>query len=146
MTRVFVDSSVLFSAIMSRTGHARDLLHLALTQQVTLVVSSYVIDEIKANLAKKAPQKSAYFELVQEIVGFEVVEPDEAQVKAAAEYTAVKDAPVVAAAIHGQCHYLATYDRKHLLDVPLVAEKSGVAIVTPAFVVGVIQEAGNNSS
>ncbi|MBP8973654.1 MAG: PIN domain-containing protein [Anaerolineae bacterium] len=55
MNRVFVDASVLFSAIQSPTGHARDLLRLSLSQAVTLVVSSYVLDEVRVNLARKAP-------------------------------------------------------------------------------------------
>ena len=53
------------------------------------------------------------------------------QVQQAAEYTALKDAPVVAAALAAQADYLTTWDRKHLIEEPLVALRSGLEIVTP---------------
>ena len=55
--RVFVDTSVLFSAIFSANGHARDLLNLAVDDLVTLVISQDVLDETKRNLQKKSPGK-----------------------------------------------------------------------------------------
>ena len=141
MNRAFVDASVLFSAIQSSTGYARDLLRLSLSQAVTLVVSSYVLDEVRVNLARKAPLKSEAFEAVVALVGFVLAEPTTAQVQAAAEYTVLKDAPVVAAAIAGRCRYLVTFDRKHLLDPPAVSARSGLLIVTPDIVVHAIQSA-----
>ena len=51
---------------------------------------------------------------------------------------ALKDAPIVAAAIAAQVDYLVTYDRKHLLDPAEVTEKSGLRIVTPHVVVNLL--------
>jgi predicted nucleic acid-binding protein len=135
MSKAFVDASVLFAAVSSAKGYARDLLMVSLDHDLTLVVSSFVIEEVTRNLEKKAPAKAHLFTAMQQLVGFETVDPSAEQIKTAAEYTALKDAPVVAAALLAECEYLVTYDRKHLLDVPIVAERSQLRIVTPDVVV-----------
>jgi len=55
--RVFLDSSVLFSAIFSTTGHARDLLYHAAEDVIKIVLSQDVLDETERNLQKKSPNK-----------------------------------------------------------------------------------------
>lgn len=42
-----------------------------------------------------------------------------------------KDAPVVAAAVAANVDYLVTWDRKHLINPPEVAERSGLKVLTP---------------
>lgn len=42
-----------------------------------------------------------------------------------------KDLPVLTAAILSPANTLVTLDRKHFIDDPTVAEKSGLTIVTP---------------
>lgn len=136
---VFVDSSVLFAAIFSSTGYARDLIRLALRGHVVLYANQYVLREVTANLVEKAPATAAFFEQVLREIAWQMVEPSAEQVLAAAAYTALKDAPVVAAAQKAGCDYLVTYDRKHLLDPPEVAQRSGLTIVTPDVVVLAVQ-------
>ncbi|MBZ0287500.1 MAG: PIN domain-containing protein [Anaerolineae bacterium] len=134
--RVFVDASVLFSAIFSAHGHARDLLTLAGRDALTLVVSRDVLDETERNLRKKSPGKVPLLTTLIGVLEPEIIEdltPEE--VAAAAEYTVQKDAPIVAAAIKARPDYLVTYDHKDLLDPPEVAEKSGLAIVRPETVI-----------
>jgi hypothetical protein len=46
-------------------------------------------------------------------------------------YTFPKDAPIVAAAKKAQVDFVASFDRKHLVGVPHVAQRSGLAIVLP---------------
>lgn len=140
-SKVFVDTSVLFAATYSATGYARDLIRLGLQGKVILVISDDVLEEVKRNLADKAPGKLGVFTSQIEGAIFEVVgDPTRDEVLAAATYTVLKDAPIVAAAIKAQVDYLVTYDHKHLLDRPEVAEKSGLRIVTPDVVVTAIQE------
>ena len=55
MLRVFLDSSVLFSAAYSSTGSSRDLIREAIRGNLTLVVSPEVLDETQRNLEQKAP-------------------------------------------------------------------------------------------
>jgi predicted nucleic acid-binding protein len=73
-----------------------------------------------------------FAQLIQ-IASFEEVDkPTREEVLQAAAYTALKDAPMVAAAIKAHCSYLTTYDHKHLIDPPEAAQRSGLKIVTPA--------------
>ncbi len=138
--RVFVDASVLFSAIFSAHGHARDVLHLAGQGILTLIVSRDVLDETERNLQKKSPGKIPLYTTLIAVLQPEIVEdPTPEEVAAAAEYTVQKDAPIVAAAIKANVDYLVTYDHKDLLDPPEVAGKSGLTIVRPE---AVIQQLG----
>jgi predicted nucleic acid-binding protein len=50
-----------------------------------------------------------------------------------------KDAYIVAAAVATKADYLVTFDEKHLLGQPDVAEKSGLAIVKPQVVVEAVR-------
>lgn len=137
---VFVDSSVLFSAMISATGYARDLIRLAVRGDIILWTSTYVLREVADNLAEKSPSAVTRFELVLQEIEWQIADPSREEVLAAAAYTALKDAPVVAAAQKANCDYLVTYDRKHLLDPPEVAQRSGLTIVTPDVVVLAVQE------
>jgi putative PIN family toxin of toxin-antitoxin system len=134
--RVFVDSSVLFAAVFSAQGHARDLLHLAGQDMITLIVSQDVLTETERNLQKKSPAKVPLFLTLMTVLKPEIVEiPSAEEVALAATYTREKDATIVAAAIKAKPDYLATYDHKDLLDPPEVAEKSGLTIVRPEVII-----------
>lgn len=131
MTRAFLDANILFAAGLSPKGGARRVLIGGLHDQWALVVSALVVEEAGRNLSKKAPQAVATLELLLEVLPLAYAAPTKAQVKAAAAYTAAKDAPVVAAAQAGGCAYLVTHDKKHLSGAPDVAEHAGVRIVSP---------------
>ena len=134
--RVFVDTSVLFSAIFSPNGYARDVLTLAGEDALILVISRDVLEETERNLQKKAPGKIPLFTTLIALLAPEIIEAlTTEEVAATAAYTALKDAPIVAAAIKAGVDYLVTYDHKDLLDPPQVAEKSGLKIVRPETVI-----------
>lgn len=92
---VFVDSSVLFSAMISATGYARDLIRLAVRGDVILWTSTYVLREVADNLAEKSPSAVTRFELVLQEIEWQIADPSREEVLAAAAYTVLKDAPVV---------------------------------------------------
>jgi len=139
MNKVFVDTSVLFAAIYSSSGSARDLIRLALLGKVSLHISQLVIEETERNLRKKAPEKLDIYQALMGSAAFTIVpDPGKDDVVAAYAYTALKDAPIIAAAIATGVDYVATYDRKDLLSQSQVAEKSGLKIVTPDVVVAAI--------
>ena len=132
MIRVFVDANVLFSAAYSRRGASRDIVLAGIEGKVKLVVSECVLTEAERNLARKAPRALPAFSQLVELLSVEVADkPSLEQVQQVAEYTALKDAPVVAAAQVAQVDYLATWDRRHLIEDTQVAERSGLEIVTP---------------
>ncbi len=102
------------------------------------------MDEVERNLTKKVPEKIDTLHQLMQLIEPEMVnDPTTAAVQATAEYVAAKDAPIVAAAIAAQPDYLVTYDRKHLLEPPEVAQRSGLTIVTPDIVITAIQEDEN---
>lgn len=134
--RLFIDASVLFSAAYSSTGASREIIRRALRDEVKLVVSQYVLDEARRNLARKAAEKVALFEAFLGVLNLEeIAHPDENVVTEVEAYTVEKDAPVVAAAISADVDYLVSLDSKHLVDVPDVAAKSGLKIVLPGTIV-----------
>lgn len=139
MIRAFVDASVLFAAVVSRTGGARDLMRRSITGEVELLVSDYVVAEVKGNLARKAPRKHRLFNFLINNLNLVTVNPTRAQVLMAAAYTELKDAPVVAAAIAGKCEYLVTFDRQHLLDKPTISQQSGLNILTAGSLLQVLR-------
>jgi putative PIN family toxin of toxin-antitoxin system len=147
MLKVFLDTSVLFSAVYSERGAARDLIRLAIQGQVSICISQLVLQETERNIQKKVPEKLETYRTLMSLLEVTVVDdPTREQVIAAASYTALKDAPIVAAAINTQPDYLVTYDHKDLLDVPQVAEQSRLRIVTPDVVIVALtsQDTGNN--
>jgi len=139
MIRAFIDASVIYAAIISATGGARVLLKRHIANEIQLVVSAYVLAETVHNLESKSPDKAGAVQLLVDLLAFEVITVDSETVKQVAEYTELKDAPVVAAAIVGQCDYLLTFDRKHLLGKPQIEENSGIKIRTPGDLLQMLQ-------
>ncbi|MBZ0315018.1 MAG: PIN domain-containing protein [Anaerolineae bacterium] len=76
MIRAFIDASVLFSAMLSKTGFARDLLKLGVQAKVQLVISPFVLAEVERNLKAKFPNRVILFQFIQELLDFELVQPD----------------------------------------------------------------------
>lgn len=109
--------------------------------KVTLLISQDVLDEVARNLDHKAPETVSTF-TTQVATAFSgvVANLSKKDILTAAAYTALKDAPIIAAAIKAQATYLATYDRKHLLDKPNIVKKSGLIITTPDSIVKAIQQ------
>ena len=131
MTRAFVDASVLFSACYSATGASREILRFAIHGEVTLSISDVVKEEARRNLSNKAPKALPFLDQLLELVPFETIIATKEEVLKAQEYTELKDAPIVAAAIKAKAHYLVSLDRVHLVDVSEVAKESGILIVLP---------------
>ncbi|MGD2158995.1 MAG: PIN domain-containing protein [Anaerolineales bacterium] len=140
MIRIFVDSSVLFAAAYSATGHSRDLILMAAREEITLVISHLVLAETRRNLFESAPEVLNYLDLVIDNIPFESIQPTKREVIAASEFVVLKDAPIVAAAKKAGVKFLVTLDRKHLLGKPKIAQYAGVDIVTPKEAVTVLRK------
>ncbi len=74
--KVFVDSSVLFAAVYSATGSARDLLLAASQGRVLLVFSDDVLDETERNLLASAPRAHAAFLQIRNTIPYELSHTD----------------------------------------------------------------------
>ena len=132
MIRAFIDASVIYAAIVSRTGASRELLRRHVDGEVRLVASKYVLEETQRNLTNKSPNKVVAVELLLDVLRFDVIEIQTTVIQAVAQYVELKDAPVVAAAIAGQCAYLLTYDKQHLLNIAeMINQRTGLQVATP---------------
>lgn len=141
MIRVFLNASVLFSASYSKTGLSRDLLREAIRGNLKTVVSRHVLEEAERNLSQKAPEALPAFRELLTLIAVEVAEkPTLEKLKRAATYINLKDAPIVAAAAKAKVDYLVTWDRKHFIADPKVAEKSGLVILTPDKLMAIVKK------
>lgn len=101
-------------------------------EQVTLVISRYVVDETRRNLSRKSAQALPFFEafLTRGLVEF--AEPAVALVQQAAIVVVAKDAEIVAGAVQARAPFVATYDRKDLISKrEEVFAAFGVTVATP---------------
>jgi predicted nucleic acid-binding protein len=139
-TRIFIDASVLFAAALSATGFARDLILAGARGELVLVLSAFVIEETRRNLGIKAPRAVPYFETFLALELAQVVNPPAALVQQVAADIALKDAPIVAGAVHATAKFLATYDRRHLLaQAALIQDRFGITVGTPEAVLATIE-------
>ena len=131
MFRIFLDSSVLFSAAYSVKGHSQDLILMGMQEKLRLFVSPFVLEETRRNLAISAPEKLTTLELILPLIHFEMVHPSKEHVLDAIVYVVLKDAPILAAAKLAEVDFFVTLDRKHLLGKPALEVYAKTKIVTP---------------
>ena len=131
--KLFLDSSALFAGIASPSGGGRALMLLAEAERIELIVSVQVITETERAIARKLPR--ALSEARQAIFNSRVrIVPDppsEAVLARLAWMSHPADVPILAAAELAKVDFLVTLNRKHFLDDPGVAARSGLRIGTP---------------
>lgn len=131
MLRFFIDSSVLFSAAYSYRGYSADLLKEALHAGIILVISDFVLEETRRNLAYADITILPAFNRLTTTIPFEIVLPNREDVLAACEVVVRKDAPIVAAAKIGQVDALISLDKKHILNHPEIEKYIRSRVLTP---------------
>jgi hypothetical protein len=109
------------------------LLILAEARRVALTISQQVVTETERALARKAPRALPdYRELLRRSVLRIVRDPTVSQVATQAGIISHQaDVPIVVAAMDARVDFLVTLNRRHFLDDPGVAERSGLRIGTP---------------
>ena len=140
--KLYLDANVIFSAAYREEGRAQDLVALARGGYCELITSAHALEEARRNLALK----SVGFEhrLAEALAQIMVVaEAPAALVEwARAQDLPLKDAPILAAAVHAKADLLVTGDRRdfgHLFGRAL----RGTSLVTPASAIDlVLKEAG----
>jgi uncharacterized protein len=131
MTRIFLDSSVLFSAAYSAKGHSRDLLIMAVRDEIVIVISQIVLQETRRSLSAYSLEAVYYFDRIIEAIPFEYIRPTKRELIAAAKHVVLKDAPIIAAAKKAKVDSLVTLDKKHLLGKPELVAFTNIPIITP---------------
>jgi predicted nucleic acid-binding protein len=130
--RVFLDTSVLFAAVLSETGGARLILGLGEAQVVQVFVGPQVLHEADGVLERKAPESKVRFALLLDRARVRVA-PDpsaEALAQAMAVTAYAPDARVLAEALAMGVDYSVTLDREHFVANPRTA-KLPFAVGTP---------------
>lgn len=130
-SRVFIDSSVLFSAVYSTSGHSSDLLVMGAERQLLAVISDFVIIETRRNISELKPEKLVRLDHLLSTVQFEIAKVISKDVADAKEWIVLKDAPVLAAAKVAQVNMLVTLDKKHFLGRPELEAYISAPILTP---------------
>lgn len=115
--RVFLDTSVVFAAVLSPTGGARKLFLLAEAGVLRLVVGPTVLMECDEVVRRKAPHS---LPMLAQLLAASQTEtsaaPTKSQIKVAQAYVQYRpDARVLAEAIKAKPDWFVTHDKEHFL-------------------------------
>lgn len=114
--RIFLDSNVILSGLLSDSGAPRlilDVLSMELPHLVA-VTGQFNIIEIERNIRKKAPKVLPIYQEYFPKLRIEIVPmPTPAEVTKHIGIIADKDTPVLVSAIKGKADFLVTGDKKH---------------------------------
>lgn len=108
MTRVFLDSNVLFSAAYNPDSVLRDLWTL---RDVTLITSEYAAKETRDNIPDDARCRNDLRDLLARVERVMEAPPDAPNGQRAWDLPDADDVPILMAAIRSRCDYLLTGDR-----------------------------------
>ena len=116
---LFLDTSVIFAAILSPGGGARRLFQLGEWGLVRLLVGPRVLQECETVVRRKAPQSLPLVALLLEAAHVEVSSSaDDASLAKAFSLVAYRpDAYVLAEALSASPDWFVTHDKAHLLKV-----------------------------
>lgn len=119
--RVFLDSNVILSGLISDKGAPRiilDILSLKLPFFVGMT-GEYNLMEIERNVAKKIPKALSLYKEYLSKLNLKIVPlPSKEEVTKFCSHSVAKDMPVLVSAINGQADFLITGDKKHFGNLP----------------------------
>lgn len=127
--KLFLDSSVLFTAVNSPTGGSAKLFTL---KKCELVVSKVVLAEVERNVQKKLESYhlERFFMLAGKLKILDQL-PEEKLVGKAKRVINEKDAVILAEAKKAKCDFLLTLDKKHFLTDPVRQFLKSQRVLTP---------------
>lgn len=129
--RLFLDSSVVFSATLSPTGGSAKIF--TLSDKFELVSSNIVLAESEKNVKKKLKHTiyvDRFFRLASHLTILPQI-PDDKLINEAKLTIAEKDAVILAEAKQAQPDYLVTLDKKDFLQPEPQKWVEPIKIVTP---------------
>lgn len=137
MKTVFVDSSVLFSAVNSPIGGSSKLFTL---KNIKLVTSKVVLTETERNVRNKLQNYhlERFFKLVKEIKILQQL-PNSKLIERAKKVIAEKDSVILAESHKSKADFLATLDRKHFLNDSVSKFLKPQRALTPKMLIGIIE-------
>ncbi len=131
--QLFFDASALVAGVISASGAGRALLLLAEAGTVRITVSEQVIVETERTLVRKAPAAVPFYRETLRASRIRIIkDPTPAEVAAAHDMIAHEpDVPILVAAMKVRTGYLVTLNRRHFLEDPQIARRSGLRMGTP---------------
>ena len=137
MLNIFIDSSVAIAASLSPTGASREVFNHAASHGWRLVISPWVLREVRDNLADKPPESArAWVSLRRKAI----LEDDELTFDWPIIFEASKDKPVLFSAL-AFADVLLTLDRRDFRDL-LGQTVYGLRVLTPGEFLRIKREAG----
>jgi len=138
---IFLDTSVIIAAVMSPTGGARLLFHLAHADTVKLLVGSGVLGEAEEVMRRKAPELLGVLAQLLDEAGIEISKPPTPaqQKKAQSMLSYSPDANVLAQAMAAKPDWLVSHDKEHFVGNPALDELP-FKIGTPGDVIAWLRE------
>jgi len=115
--KVFLETSVIFAAVLSESGGARKLLHLGEAGVIQLMIGLNVLRECEEVVKRKCPDSLPRLAYLLELSGLLVAsEPGEGELLAAKAIVSYKpDAYVLAEATGADPDWFITHDKQHFL-------------------------------
>jgi predicted nucleic acid-binding protein len=134
VSSVFVDSNVIFSATLSKSGAPRRILRLAAGGVIRLVISQQVEREVCRNLEMKVFQVAHLYPVLLHEANIVVVpDPSEETVREMLPYVRYwPDAMILAAAKEVGVDFFVTGDVKHFLSAAELKNRVAFEILSPA--------------
>jgi len=138
MKTVFVDSSVLFSAVNSPTGGSSKLFVL---KDVKLIASKLVLAETERNVRQKLHEYhlDRFFMLVDKLEILRQL-PDKKLIKKAKKVIIQKDSVILAESKQSACDFLVTLDKKHFLTDRVIMFLTPQKVLTPKILIEAIEK------
>jgi predicted nucleic acid-binding protein len=139
--RIFLDTSVIFAAVLSESGGARMLFRLGEAGVLQLIVGSNVLRECEQVIRRKAPASLPTLAYLMELGLVEIAtrSPDEFIEEAKAIVAYEPDAYVLAEAIAAEPDWFITHDKAHFLKANLGSSLT-IRIGTPGDLIQALKD------
>lgn len=132
MITVFIDTSVIFAACLSKIGASALILGYCRKNKIKGFISKYVLSEIKRNAPRldQLGKQRLNFYILQSNLNI-VDNPSLDEVAAFQEFINPKDAPILATAVKNKVSYLITHNTKDFMLPKVKNFAKSLMIFTP---------------
>jgi predicted nucleic acid-binding protein len=139
--RIFLDTSVIFAAVLSESGGARVLFRLGEAGMLQLIVGSNVLRECEQVVRRKAPESLPTLAYLLELGMVEIStrSPNAFIERAKAVVAYGPDAYVLAEAMAAEPDWFVTHDKAHFLK-PDLSSSLTIRIGTPGDLIKALED------
>jgi predicted nucleic acid-binding protein len=139
--KIFLDTSVIFAAVLSETGGARKLFRLGEAGVIKLIVGSNVLRECEEVVRRKVPASLPTLAYLLELGMVEITarSPEDFIEQAKTTVAYEPDAYVLAEAMAAEPDWFITHDKAHFLDANL-GSSLNIRIGTPGDIIKALED------